>query len=312
MAEFRSGARLAWLSRGKLRRPPYWMMLPSLILLGLIVFIPMLFAFWVSLTGLNQYTISDWLHAPFVGVHQYMETLSPQGALFGSLMGSIKASVIFSLGTTIVIVPIGVGAALAYNEQFGGRSVFRAIALLPYIIPTFVNALVWRLLFQTGTGPVDIILSDLHLANKETFWLIGPNSLWAMIIADVWASWPFIYMLSLAALQAIPGDVYDAATVDGASRWERFTRITLPLMRSPLGLAVVLSTINHFNNFTLPFVMFGATPPEQVNVLPLNIYVNSFVTFNFGLGAAMSVVALIVMLVPAVIYLRAARVGEAD
>jgi multiple sugar transport system permease protein len=312
MAELSRGAPLARLWRGRLRRPPYWLMAPSLILLVLIVFIPMLFAFWVSLTGLNQYTISNWLQAPFVGLQQYLETLSPAGALFGSLMGSIKASVIFSVVTTVVIVPIGVGAALVYNEQFGGRSFFRAIALLPYIIPTFVNALVWRLLFQTGTGPIDVILSDLHLASRETFWLIGPNSLWAMIIADIWASWPFIYMLSLAALQAIPGDVYDAATVDGASRWERFTRITLPLMRSPLGLAVVLSTINHFNNFTLPFVMFGATPPEQVNVLPLNIYVNSFVTFNFGLGAAMSVVALIIMLVPAVVYLRAARVGEAD
>jgi multiple sugar transport system permease protein len=297
--------------RGR-RRPPYWLMAPSLVLLVLIVFIPMLFAFWVSFSGLNQYTIGDWVHAPFVGLNQYLETLSPAGALFGSLMGSVKASAIFSILTTVCILPIGLGAALVYNERFAGRAFFRAIALLPYIIPTFVNGLLWRLLFMTQTGPIDIILSDLHLASRQTFWLLGPNAIWAMVIADVWASWPFIYLLSLAALQSIPGDLYDAATVDGADRLRRFTHVTLPLMRSPLGLAVVLSTINHFNNFTLPFVMFGATPPEQVNVLPLNIFVNSFVTFNFGLGAAMSVVALIILLVPAVIYLRAARVGEAD
>ncbi|HEX4216518.1 MAG TPA: sugar ABC transporter permease, partial [Candidatus Dormibacteraeota bacterium] len=160
MAEVSRRGLIGRLRRPQLRRPPYWMMGPSLILLGLIVFIPMLFAFWVSVTGLNQYTISDWLHAPFVGLRQYVETLSPQGALFGSLMGSIKASVIFSLATTVVIVPVGLGAALVYNERFGGRSLFRAIALLPYIIPTFVNALVWRLLFETGTGPIDIFLSD--------------------------------------------------------------------------------------------------------------------------------------------------------
>ncbi|MGH7910964.1 MAG: carbohydrate ABC transporter permease [Candidatus Dormibacteraceae bacterium] len=299
-------------SRRVRRRIPFWLMAPSVVLLVLIVFIPMVFALWVSLTGLNQYTIGDWLHAPFVGLHQYLETLSPHGALFNSLMGSIKASVVFSVVTTVVILPLGLGAALVYNERFGGRALFRTIALLPYVIPTFVNALVWRLLFQTSTGPIDIILSHLHLAPQATFWLIGPNALWAMIIADVWASWPFIYMLSLAGLQSIPADLYDAAIVDGARRMNRFRHITLPLLRSPLGLAVVLSTINHFNNFTLPFVMFGATPPQQVNVLPLSIYVNSFVTFNFGLGAAMSVVALIIMLVPAVIYLRAARVGEAD
>ncbi len=288
------------------------MMGPSLLLLTVIVFIPMLFAFWVSLTGLNQYSISDWIHAPFVGLQQYVETLTPQGYLFGSLMNSIKVSVIFSVVTTAAILPIGVGAALVMNRKLMARGVFRTIALLPYIIPTFVNAIVWRLIFMTGTGPADLILGHLHLAWGQTYWLIGPNSLWAMIIADVWASWPFVYMMTLAALQTIPHDLYGAAAVDGAGSSRQFWHVTVPGIQSTLGLAVVLSTINHFNNFTLPFVMFGASPPDQVNVLPLNIYINSFVTFNFGLGAAMSVVSLVILLVPAVIYLRVARVGEAQ
>ncbi|MFZ0216105.1 MAG: sugar ABC transporter permease [Candidatus Dormiibacterota bacterium] len=298
--------------RAPMLRPPYWMMSPSLLLLTLIVFIPMLFAFWVSLTGLNQYTVGDWVHAPFVGLSQYAQTLSPQGALFGSLTNSVKVSVIFSLLTTAAIVPIGVGGALVLNQKLRARGLFRTIALLPYIIPTFVNAIVWRLIFMSGTGPADLILSDLHLASRQTYWLIGPNTLWAMIIADIWAAWPFVYMMTLAALQTIPGDLYGAAAVDGASAWRQFWHVTLPGIQSTLGLAVVLSTINHFNNFTLPFVMFGASPPDQVNVLPLNIYVNSFITFNFGLGAAMSVVSLIILLVPAVIYLRVASVGDAQ
>ncbi len=296
--------------RGRLMRPPYWLLAPGLVLLTLIIFIPMLFAFWISVTGLNQYTIGDWIHAPFVGLTQYIQTLSPSGPFFGSMMGSIKASVIFALVTTAIITPFGLGAAVLYNEKFGGRALFRSLALLPYTIPTFVNAILWRMVFTSQTGPADVILSDLHLASRQTFWLIGPNALWAMVIADAWAAWPFIYLMSLASLQTIPGDLYDAATIDGAHVLSRFRYVTLPGIRGTLGLAVVLSTINHFNNFTLPFVMFGASPPAQVNVLPLNIYVNSFVTFNFGLGAAMSVVALVIMLVPAVIYLRAARVGE--
>lgn len=294
------------------RRVPYWLLAPSLLLLAAIVYLPLLFSLYLSTTGLNQYTIGDWLHAPFVGLRHYVDTLEPSGPLTSSLLNSVKVSTLFSVLTTVLITPIGVGAALLMNERLRGRALLRAVMLLPYVIPTFVNAILWRLLFMNGTGVVDQLLARLHLASPQTFWLIGPNSFWAMIVADVWASWPFVYLMTLAALQTVPSDLYDAARVDGAPLWARFTRITVPLIRSTLALALVLSTINHFNNFTLPFVMFGATPPEQVNVLPLNIYVNSFVTFNFGLGAAMSVVALVIMVVPAAVYLRAARVGEME
>lgn len=286
------------------------MMAPSLGLLALIVFLPILIAFYISLTGLNQYTIGDWLHAPFVGLRHYVDTLTPSGPFAGSLFNSVKASLAFSILTTALIMPIALGAALLFNQSLRGRAFFRAMMLIPYIIPTFVNAILWRLVFMNGTGVADQFLAALHLGSRETFWLIGPYSLWAMVIADVWAAWPFVYLMSLAALQTIPGELYDAATIDGASGPRSFLHVTLPLIKPTLGLAVVLSTINHFNNFTLPYVMFGISPPEQVNVLPLNIFVNSFVTFNFGLGAAMSVVALAIMLTPAVIYLRAARVGD--
>lgn len=297
-------------ARGSALRAPYWMMTPSVALLALIVFLPILIAFYISLTGLNQYTIGDWLRAPFVGLRHYMDTLEPQGPFASSLFNSVKASLAFSLLTTALIMPIAVGAALLFNQSLPGRTFFRTMMLIPYIIPTFVNAILWRQVFMNETGVVDQLLSALHLGSRETFWLIGPNSLWAMVIADVWAAWPFVYLMSLAALQTIPGELYDAATIDGANGARGFLYVTLPLIRPTLGLAVVLSTINHFNNFTLPYVMFGISPPEQVNVLPLNIFVNSFVTFNFGLGAAMSVVALAIMLTPAVIYLRAARVGD--
>ena len=303
-------ARARPLSRGSPLRPPFWMMSPSLALLALVVFLPIVIAFYLSFTGLNQYSIADWVHAPFVGLRHYLDTLAPRGPFASSLLNSVKASLAFSLLTTVLITPIGLGAALLFNQSIRGRAFFRAVMLLPYIIPTFVNAILWRLVFMNGTGVADQLLAALHLGSRETFWLIGPNSLWAMVAADVWASWPFVYVMSLAALQTIPAELYDAATIDGASRVRAFRHVTLPLIRSTLGLALVLSTINHFNNFTLPYVMFGISPPEQVNVLPLNIYVHSFITFNFGLGAAMSVVALVIMLVPAGIYLRAARVGD--
>ena len=291
--------------------PPLHLMTPSLILLAAIVYAPLLVACYISVTALNQYTITDWLHAPFVGLRHYLDGLDPRGPLGGSLLGSIRASLLFSLLTTCFITPIGLGAALLFNRPLRGQAVFRAIMLLPYIIPTFVNAIVWRLIFMNDRGVANQILSALHLAPRDTFWLIGPNSLWAMVAADVWASWPLIYMMALAGLQVIPLELYDAAAIDGASGVAAFRYVTLPLLGATLSLALLLSTINHFNNFTLPFVMFGTNPPVQVNVLPLNVYVHSFITFNFGFGAAMSIVALIVVMIPAILYLRATRLGEA-
>jgi len=294
------------------RLPPFQLMAPSLLLLAFIVYVPMLFAFYISGTGLNQYTITDWIRAPFVGLRNYVDSLNPNGPLAGTLLGSIRASVLFSVLTTVFITPIGVGAALLLNTRMRGRSVLRGLMLLPYVIPTFVVGIVWRLIFMNETGIADRLLAGLHLASQQTFWLIGPNSLWAMIAADVWHAWPFVYLMALAGLQTIPEELYDAASIDGANGVRRLRHITLPLLWPTLSLALLLSTINHFNNFTLPFVMFGSSPPEQVYVLPLNIYVHSFITFSFGLGAAMSVLTLIIVMIPAVLYLRATGLGRGE
>lgn len=295
---------------GRLFRTPYELLAPSLILLAILVYLPMLVAFLMSVFDLNQYTIGDWIRAPFGGLRHYVDALDPRSPLSASMLNSIRVSFLFAVGTTLVILPIGLGAALLFNTDLRGRSVFRGVLLLPYIIPTFVNGIVWRMIFMKDSGPVDHLLSALHLASRSTYWLIGPNAFWAMLTADVWAAWPFVYMMSLAALQTIPSDLYEAAEIDGAGSLRAFRFVTLPLVWPTLGLALLLSTINHFNNFSLPFVMFGATPPESVDVLPLNIYLNSFVSFNFSAGAAMSVIALLITLIPAIIYLRATGLGD--
>ena len=296
--------------RARLQRPPFVLLWPSLVLLLGIVGIPFLISMYTSLTGLDQYTIAHWTSAPFVGLQNYIDGFTKGNALGASLPGSIWASLSFSIVTTLVILPIGVGAALLMNTPFPGRGVVRSIFLIPFVMPPFVNAITWRLLFMTGWGPIDRILATLHLAGANTYWLIGPKTFWAMVTADVWAAWPFIYLMTLAGLQQIPDDLYEAAAVDGTGRWRSFVSITLPLLRPILSLAVLLSTINHFNNFTLPFVMFGTPPPPQVDVLPLNVYVTSFQLFNLGEGAAMSLVTLLVMLIPAIFYIRIVRMGE--
>ncbi|WP_083511452.1 carbohydrate ABC transporter permease [Alicyclobacillus acidiphilus] len=296
--------------RRSANRMPVWMLFPTLFLLLLIIVVPFLIAVYTSLIDLNQYTLIHWVRAPFVGLGNFIDALKQGSALGASALRSVWVSVSFSLVTTAIITPVGVMAALMVNKPFRGRKWIRALFLLPYVLPVFVIALVWRLLFLNGTGLIDQVLSWLHIANKSTYWLIGPHTFWAMVIADAWGSWPFIYLMVLAALQGISTDQYESAYMDGAGPVRSFFSITVPNIRSILGLAVLLSTLNHFNNFTLPFIMFGTPPSPQADVLPLNVYITSFQTFNFGLGAAMSIITLIIMMIPAIFYIRMLKIGE--
>ncbi|HEU5198066.1 MAG TPA: sugar ABC transporter permease [Ktedonobacterales bacterium] len=290
---------------------PLWLTWPSIVLLTLIVIVPFLIALYTSFLKLNLYTLRQWIHAPWTGLTNYMQALTSGSIVGTSVLESIAVSIGFSVLTTLLITPIGILAALTVNTPFRGRAILRSLYLVPYVIPTFVNALLWRMMFLNHTGLVDQFLAGIHVANINTYWLLGGNSFWALVIADTWASWAFIYIVVLAGLQSVPRDLYEAADIDGATAWQKFTRVVLPHLRHMLALGMLLSTLNHFNNFTLPFVMFGTPPPAQADVLPLNVYVSSFQLFNFGLGAAMSVLTLLLMVIPGFIYLRALRLGEA-
>jgi multiple sugar transport system permease protein len=287
-----------------------WLTWPSVALLTIIIIIPFLIAFYISFLKLDQYTLLSWIHAPWIGLTNYVQALTAGSVVGASALQSIAVSVGFSVLTTLFIIPIGILAALTVNTPIRGRAIIRSLYLVPYILPIFVNALLWRMMFLNHTGLVDQFLARIHVASIDTYWLLGGNSFWALVIADTWASWAFIYIIVLAGLQSVPHEMYEAADIDGANAWQKLTRVVLPQMRGLLVLGVLLSTLNHFNNFTLPFVMFGTPPPSQADVLPLNVYVSSFQLFNFGLGAAMSVLTLLLMLIPGFIYLRALRLGE--
>lgn len=275
-------------------------MLPGAALLLCIVGLPLALAVWMGLLDLDQYSLRDWLNAPWIGVANFVEALT-----HSSMPHSLWLSVAFSTLTTVFATPIGVVAALTVNGRLRGRSVIRSLYLVPYVIPQFVTAALWRVLLQPD-GAVNRVLHAVGLGGGEQ-WLIGPVSFWALVIVDVWASWAFIYLLALAGLQTIDPEIYEASEVDGVNWWQKIWHIVLPRLRGPLSLALLLSTLNHFNNITLPFVLFGVPAPEAVNLLPINVYQTSFFVFRFGLGAAMSVISLVILSVPAWIYLRVVR-----
>jgi multiple sugar transport system permease protein len=284
---------------GRISGRPLWLMAPGAALLLLVVVVPLALAVWIGLVDLDQFTLRHWLGAPFIGLANYVEALQS-----GGLLHSIWVSTAFSVLTTVVIAPIGILAALTVHDPFRGRAIVRSIYLIPYVIPSFVTAVVWRLILQPD-GALNSVLGVVGIEGGH--WLIGPMAFWSLVLVDTWAAWAFVYLMTLAGLQTIPQDVYEAAAVDGTNWWQKLRFVVLPQLRGPLTLALLLSTLHHFNNFTLPFVLFGSPAPTEVNVLPLNIYTTSFQTFRFGLGAAMSILALVVLVIPAILYLRAVR-----
>jgi multiple sugar transport system permease protein len=289
---------------------PLWLLWPNVIVVFLVVAVPFLIAVYTSFLSVDQYTLRQWLGAPWVGLENYVEALAGSNVLSISALGSLSISAAFSVLTTVIITPVGILAALTVNTSFRGRTLLRSLYLVPYVIPTFVTALLWRMMFLPQTGLINRILSAIGLADANTYWLVGAKSFWAMTITECWAVWAFIYIMVLAGLQSIPIEQYEVAELDGANAWQKLTKVVLPQLRGLIALALLLSTLFHFNNFTLPFVMFGSPPPTPVTVLPLNIYLTSFNLFDFSLGSAMSVITLIIMLIPGFFYLRMLRLGE--
>jgi multiple sugar transport system permease protein len=280
------------------RQRPLWLLAPGGLLMTLIIVLPLLLAIYLSLIDLDQYTLRRWLEAPFIGLDNFVE------AFQSGLLHSIWISVSFAVLATIATVPIGIAAALVTQNAYRGRGVVRAIFLIPYVLPSFVVATVWRTMLQPD-GIVNTLL--LKIGIHGGLWLSGPTSYWTLILVEIWAAWPFIYLMALAGLQSVEYEVHEASAVDGATWWPKLTHVILPYLRGPVLLACLLATLNHINNFTLPFVLFGAPAPDNVNVMPMLVYVTSFQSLRFGLSAAMAIVSLLLIAIPLYAYLRAVR-----
>ena len=241
--------------------------------------------------------------APFIGFDNYVESID------SGLLNSIWISVSFSVLSTAVTVPIGIAAALVTQNAYRGRAAVRAVFLIPYVLPSFVVATVWRTMLQPD-GIVNATLSKVGIDGG--LWLSGPKSYWTLVLVEIWAAWPFIYLMALAALQSVDNEVHEASAVDGATWWPKLSRVILPYLSGPVLLACLLATLNHINNFTLPFVLFGAPAPDDVNVMPMIVYVTSFQSLRFGLSAAMAIVSLLLIAIPLFVYLRALRLDVHD
>lgn len=291
---------------GRIRRIglPYLLLLPALLLELLVHLVPMVIGIVMSFKELTQFYIRDWGAAPWSGLDNYKVSVDFDAPVGEALLHSFLVTVAFTLLSVGLCWLIGTAAAVYLQDTFRGRGLLRALFLIPYALPVYAAVITWVFMFQHDNGLVNHVLHDqLHLTDKPSFWLIGDNSFWALLTVSVWKGWPFAFLIVMAGLQNIPGELYEAAALDGAGMWQQIRRITLPSLRPVNQVLLLVLFLWTFNDFNTPFVLFGRSAPEAADLISVHIYQASFVTWNFGTGSAMSVLLLLFLLVVTGVYL---------
>jgi multiple sugar transport system permease protein len=283
-------------------RPLLYLLLPFVVLLLVVDVAPLVLGVISSMLRLNIRTLKSWTSAPFAAGVNYHQAVSGHGGLALSGLQAMWQTVEFAVIATVIALPVGVLGALTVSQSRSrATTIVRAIYILPVAMPLFSTAFVWRMILFPSTGLLDQV-RGLFGGTPSNHLLIGGHSFAVFVGVDVWFAWGFIYLFALAGLQSISHELYEAAAIDGARSWQKFRYIVAPALSRVMLVAVVLSTLNHYNNFTLPFVLFGTAPPPGVITVPLATYLAGFSLFNFGLADAVAIVGLIGIVVPILVY----------
>ena len=272
------------------RRLAYYMVLPAIIIILAIAFFPIMYSVLLSVT---DSTITGF--GSFVGVENYVEMFQNPDFLEG-----LSNTVIFTVVSVALEFIIGLGIALAINRAFRGRGLVRAAILVPWAFPTVISAVMWRLMFQDQVGIINYVANAIGLISEpiladRTLLLIGA------ILVDVWKTTPFMALLLLAGLQTIPGDVYEAARVDGANVMQRFFRITLPLLKGAILVAVLFRTLDSYRVYDL----FWAMSNRELESLSTFVYKGVRISqLQFAQGNAAAVFIFVTAFLIAVFFIK--------
>lgn len=268
-----------------------WLLVvPALLLLLLVFAYPILRAFWSSLFLEN---LGTQLQPVFAGLDNYTRLI-----LDGRFWQSLWNTAVFTIASVILELLLGMGIALVLNQSFRGRGALRTIAILPWALPTAVMALAWAWIFNDQFGVWNDMLLRLGLIEAPVNWLGNPSlAMLTIIAADVWKTTPFISILLLAGLQSIPQDLYEAHAIDGASPWQNFYRITLPLLMPQILIALLFRVAQAVGIFDLVQVMTGGGPAGSTETVSIYIYATVMRYLDFGYGAALVVVTFTLLVI---------------
>lgn len=274
----------------------------------MVVFLLLFFCYPVIrnlMMSFQEWTVASFYEAgsPFVGLDNYVDVVTDP--VFGT---AVLNTVLFTVGSLLFQFVLGLGLAAFFQRHFPLSGVLRGLLLLPWLLPLVVSGAVFRWIYDEGFGVLNQLLLGMHLIGDPIPWLSSTDhALPAAIIANIWVGVPFNLVILYSGLQAIPTSLYEAAALDGAGPWQRFRKITLPLLRPVIAIVLMLGLIYTLKVFDLIMILTGGGPANATETLTTWSFALSFEEFDFGEGAAVGNILIAVALVFALFYLRSIR-----
>jgi ABC-type sugar transport system permease subunit len=237
---------------------------------------------------------------PFVGLDNYWSVLSDQ-----SWFNALQVTGLVAGASVAAELVLGMIIALLIHRSFRGRGIVRASVLVPWALTTVVSAKMWAWIYDGRYGVVNDLLMKLGAIDQPIIFLVRPEvTIWAMIGAEIWKTTPFMALLLLAGLQLIPHELYEATALDGASRWQTFWRVTLPLLKPTILVALLFRTIDAVRMFDLPRVLTNGGPGKSTETVVLYTYNTFFTSLNFGYGSTLAVMIFLIVVLVSFIYIK--------
>lgn len=277
---------------------------PALAVILVTVAYPFLYNVAISFSNMNIYTLRDWR---LIGPQQYVAVFKEPGfwAIFGKTVVWTTVNVAFHVG-------LGVFLAVVLNDKLvKGKSLWRLLLILPWALPQYITALTWRGMFNYEYGSVNLLLGRV-LGMSPVEWLTSPTEAFvAACLTNIWLGFPFMMVVALGGLQSIPGEMYEAADVDGATAWQKFRKITAPLLKPVMVPAITLGVVWTFNNINVVWLVTnGGEPNDQTHILVSFVYEAAFFMYRFGWAAALSMVIFAILFLFTQVFLNRTKATE--
>jgi arabinogalactan oligomer/maltooligosaccharide transport system permease protein len=301
-------------------RVAYLYTLPAMLGMTLLVFFPFIYGITLSFTDSNLYNTSQSIGETWIGLENYQEVLSGFQLVrktdagwsfdYGSFYWTLFFTIVWTITNVAIGVSVGLVLALVLNTKgLALRPVYRVLLILPWAVPTYITALTWRGMFHQQFGVINQVIQ--MLGGPALSWYDKPFTSYLTALAtNGWLSFPFMMVVSLGALQSIPAELYEAARVDGASRWEQFRAITLPSLKPALVPAVILSVVWTFNQFNVIYLVTAGEPGGSTEILITKAYQIAFEKYRYGYAAAYSTVIFAILLAYGMLQNRMSRATE--
>ena len=288
-------------SRRKRPWPEAWVaaafVAPAALVLLLVVVLPLARSLWMSLFDIVLTRPGE---EPFVGLGNYIEQLTS-----GDFWGAAGRALYFTVVSTALELSLGLALALLMDQPLRGRWLLRTIIILPWALPTIVNALMWRWIDNAEYGSLNALLTQTGLISDYQPWLSNSDTaMWMVIIADVWKMTPLVAILLLAGLQSVDRELVEVARVDGAGFRQIFRYILLPLLTPMILIVLVLRTMEAFKVFDIIWIMTHGGPANSTQTIAIYAYQTAYGGFDFGRGAALGYLMALVIVVLAAVYIR--------